>query len=68
VTAPHIKDQFEGQNFNWFKDSLMMALKQCRDMYEIVYLLCSNFSWFDKLKFIDEFWMIYCVYPNERRL
>jgi len=27
-----ITDQFEGHKFNWYKTSLMMALKNCRDM------------------------------------
>jgi hypothetical protein len=32
MTVLHIKDQFEGHNFNRCKDSLMMALKKCREM------------------------------------
>jgi hypothetical protein len=31
-------------NFSRYKDSLMMALKKCRNVYETVYLLCSYFS------------------------
>ena len=41
---PHITDQFEGHNFNRYKDSLMMALKKDRNMRRIVCLLYSHFS------------------------
>jgi len=30
--ASNITDQFEGHNFNRYKNSLMMALKNCRNM------------------------------------
>jgi hypothetical protein len=36
-SIPRIMEQFEGNKFNWYKDTLMMALKDCRNM-------CSHFS------------------------
>jgi hypothetical protein len=32
VTVAHITDQFEEHNFDWYKNSLMMAFKKCRNM------------------------------------
>lgn len=44
ITVPPINDQFVGHNFHRCKDSLMMVLKECQNMYQTVYLLCSHFS------------------------
>jgi len=30
--VPHIRNQFEGHSFNWYKDALMLAFKKCQNM------------------------------------
>jgi len=44
VTVYHITDKSEGHDFYRLKDSLMMALKKCRNMKQTVYLSFSHFS------------------------
>jgi hypothetical protein len=44
LTCLTLRNNSKEKNFNQYKDSLMFALKKCRNMLEIVHRLCSHFG------------------------